>query len=273
MRSPDLLTWEPVGDAVRGTPAWAEWGHHWAPAVLRRGSTFVLYYTTRHAETGLQCISSVASVLPQGPYVDDSDRPLVCQTARGGSIDPSPFVDADGQAYLLWKSEGTLAGEPTRIWAQPLSDDGLRLLGAGPVQLLERRLPWEFPIVEGPSMALIDGRHHLLYSANRWETAGYGVGHAVCESALGPCRRGATGPVLQSRSGESGPGGQEFVHLPWGEAVLVHHAWAPGAVGYPGGARRLHLTSIEVDGDRLSAGAPWRGEVRADLVGDVVGRH
>ena len=270
MRSDDLLRWEPVGDAIRGTPSWAEWGHHWAPAVLPRGSVFVLYYTTRHAATGLQCISRVASVLPQGPYLDDSDGPLVCQTERGGSIDPSPFVDGDGRAYLLWKSEGTLAGEPTRIWVQPLSEDGLHLVGDGPVQLLERRLPWEFPIIEGPSMALVDGRHHLLYSGSRWETSGYAVGHAVCDSVLGPCRRSTPGPVLGSRPGEAGPGGQEVLHLPSGEQVLVHHAWEPGAVGYPGGARRLHLTSLRIDGDHLAAGPPWRGEARADLVQDVV---
>lgn len=271
MRSPDLLSWEWVGDALSGTPSWATWGYHWAPSVLQRGSTYVLYYTTRHAATGLQCISRAASVLPQGPYIDDSDGPLVCQTRRGGSIDPSPFVDTDGRAYLLWKSEGTLAGEPTRIWVRPLSDDGMRLVGAGPVQLLERRLPWEFPIIEGPSMAVVDGRYHLLYSANRWETARYGVGHAVCDSVVGPCRRSVEGPVLGSRPGEAGPGGQEFLRLPSGDLVLVHHAWEPDAVGYPGGARRLRLTSLQVEGDRLTVGSPWREEVRADLVQDVVG--
>lgn len=271
MRSQDLLTWEKVGDAIQGTPAWATWGHHWAPSVLQRGSTYVLYYTTRHAATGLQCISRVASVLPQGPYIDESEAPLVCQTRRGGSIDPSPFVDADGRPYLLWKSEGTLAGEPTRIWVQPLSDDGMRLVGNGPLQLLERRLPWEFPIIEGPSMVLVDGRYHLLYSGNRWETAGYAVGHALCDSVLGPCRRSTEGPVLRSRTGEAGPGGQEVLRLASGESVLVHHAWEPGAVGYPGGARRLHLTSLRIEGDGVVAGAPWREQVRADLVEDVVG--
>lgn len=271
MRSQDLLSWEWVGNALQGPPSWAGWGHHWAPSVLQRGSTYVLYYTTRHAATGLQCISRVASVLPQGPYIDDSDGPLICQTRRGGSIDPSPFVDTDGRAYLLWKSEGTLAGEPTRIWVRRLSEDGLRLVGDGPVQLLERRLPWEFPIIEGPSMAVVDGRYHLLYSGNRWETAGYAVGHAVCDSVLGPCRRSAEGPVLQSRPGEAGPGGQEFLRLRSGELVLAHHAWEPDAVGYPGGARRLHITSVRIDGDHLAVGSPWREQVRADLVQDVVG--
>ena len=271
MRSTDLLRWEVVeGDALAGLPAWAEWGHNWAPSVLTRPSTFVLYYTTRHRATGLQCISRAVALLPQGPYQDDSTEPLVCQTRRGGSIDPSPFVDADGTAWLLWKSEGTLLGEPTRIWVQALSADGLQRVG-NPVQLLERALPWEEPIIEGPSMALIGGRHHLFYSGNRWETASYAVGHAVCETVVGPCRRTSGAPVLQTRPGEAGPGGQEVLHVEGHGPLLVHHAWDPSAIGYPDGARRLHLSELHVDGDVVRAGGPWRGEARADLVADVTG--
>lgn len=257
LRSDDLVHWEWAGDALQGTPAWAEWGHHWAPSVLARGSTFVMYYTTRHRATGLQCISRAVSVLPQGPYVDRTEGPLICQTERGGSIDPSPFVDADGRAHLLWKSEGTLRGEPTRLWSQELSADGLRLVGA-PVELLHRALDWEFPIIEGPTMTLVDGRYHLLYSGNRWESADYAVGHAVCETVRGPCRRTSALPVLNTRRGAAGPGGQELLALPDGRLVLAHHAWDPAAVGYPHGARMLHLAEVRVHGDRLAVGGSLR---------------
>ena len=270
MRSTDLLRWEPVGDALQGLPRWAEWGHSWAPAVLPRVSGHVLYYTTRHRDTGLQCISRAVSLLPQGPYIDDSAGPFICQTRRGGSIDPSPFVDADGRPWLLWKSEGTLLGEPTRIWVQQLSSDGLQRIGRA-TQLLERSLPWEHPIIEGPSMARIGGRYHLFYSGNRWETAGYAVGHAICDSVTGPCRRTSGAPVLQSRPGEAGPGGQEVVEVQGYGPLLVHHAWDPAAVGYPDGARRLHVSELRVDGDTARAGRPWRGEARGDLVSDVTG--
>lgn len=273
LRSLDLLDWEPVGDALHQVPPWAESGHNWAPSVLARGSTFVLYYTTRHRATGLQCVSRAVSVLVQGPYLDESTEPLVCQTERGGSIDPSPFVDADGRAWLLWKSEGTLLGEPTRIWVQPLSADGQQLMGT-PTQLLQRELDWEFPIIEGPSMVLVDGRHHLFYSGNRWETADYAVGHAVCESVTGPCRRTSSRPILTSRPGETGPGGQELVVAPSGELVLVHHAWEPGATGYPsGGVRRLHITSLRFDGDAVTVGGPWGRRSTDGLVGDLGSRH
>lgn len=271
MRSPDLLRWSWVGDALQQLPSWAEWGHNWAPSVLPRGTTFVLYYTTRHRATGLQCISRAVAALPQGPYVDETAGPLICQTERGGSIDPSPFVDVDGRAWLLWKSEGTLHGEPTRIWIQPLSPDGLQLAGA-PTQLLERELDWEMPIVEGPSMTFADGRYHLLYSGNRWQSARYAVGHAVCASVTGPCRRTSSGPILASRPGEAGPGGQEIATAPDGSLVLVHHAWEPGAVGYGSqGVRRLHVTAMRVRGDRIEIGGPWGDRARSGGLVDGIG--
>ena len=135
-------------------PSWAQFGYVWGPSVLARPAGYVLYYATRVAGDGRQCLSRAVSVLPQGPYVDTSSGPLVCQLDRGGSIDPSPFVDANGIAWLIWKSEGTLAGEPTRSWSAPLTTDGLSINGT-PTELLHTALPWEQPIIEGPSMARI----------------------------------------------------------------------------------------------------------------------
>ena len=37
--------------------------------------------------------------------MDMSTAPLIYQLSLGGSIDPSPFVDADGAAYLVWKAD------------------------------------------------------------------------------------------------------------------------------------------------------------------------
>lgn len=266
LRSDDLLSWERVGDALTQVPAWSDCCHVWGPSALARTTSYVLYYTTRHAATGLQCISRATSPLPQGPYLDSSDQPLVCQTERGGSIDPSPFVAPDGRVYLLWKSEGTLHGEPTRLWSQELRSDGLELVGPRR-ELLHRSLPWEFPIIEGPAMALVDGRFHLLYSGNRWETSDYAVGHAVCASPLGPCQRSSSTPILTSRPGAAGPGGQDVVRLPGGGFLLAHHAWDPAAVGYPEGARMLHLSRLRGEGGRLSVGGSWREGASSGLLG------
>jgi len=55
----------------------------------------------RYRTAERQCISRAVSDNPAGPFVDERSEPLVCQLELGGSIDPSPFVDADGTPYLL----------------------------------------------------------------------------------------------------------------------------------------------------------------------------
>jgi beta-xylosidase len=255
LRSSDLVHWEARGDALPQLPRWAEFGFVWAPAVQARSTGFVLYDATRVAATGQQCISRAVSVLPEGPYLDASDGPMVCQTDQGGSIDPSPFVMPDGRRWLAWKSEGTLDGEPTRLWSAPLSDDGERLDGP-PSLLLQTAESWEGPIIEAPSVAVVDGRLHLFYSGNRWETRDYAVGHAVCDGPAGPCRR-TGGPILASGDAAAGPGGAEVFRDLDGSWLLAYHAWDPSAVAYPTGARRLHIDRVDLAGDRPSV-APRR---------------
>ena len=176
--SNDLATWTELPDALPVLPAWAKANASltWAPAVLRRGNTFVLYYTARDIASGFQCIGRATSTAPAGPYTDNSSGPFVCQVGGGdhmcGSIDPSPFVDENGDAYLLWKSDenATECAGDARLWTQRLGVDGLSLLGS-PTELLRRDQPWEAPLIEGPSMVKLQDRYYLFYSANWWESS------------------------------------------------------------------------------------------------------
>ncbi|HXJ21250.1 MAG TPA: glycoside hydrolase family 43 protein [Polyangia bacterium] len=253
-RSRDLAEWTPLGDPLPRLPAWARngGGLTWAPSVLSRRDGYVLYYTTRDSRTGFQCISRAVSGGPGGPYVDGSAQPMICQAELCGSIDPSPFVDRDGAAYLLWKSdENALACRTApRIWSQRLSDDGRALVGR-PRTLLERDRPWEGEIVEGPSMALHDGRYYLFYSANWYASSEYAIGYATCEGPTGGCTKVTTGaPFLASSGGLLGPGGQELFTGADGGLWMAYHAWtAPRTTYQQGGARSLRLARIDFRGD------------------------
>lgn len=240
--SDDLREWWWLGDALEALPGWARPNATWAPSVLVRGDRVVAYYTARESASGRQCISRAVADHPAGPFADGTDEPMVCQADRGGSIDPSPVVDADGRAWLLWKSE-----RPAEIWSQRLSDDGLALTGE-PVRLLEVDQAWEGTVVEGPSMVVVDGDHHLFYSGNDWNSANYAIGWAACESPSGPCRKG-DGPVLRSGDGLAGPGGQELFRDADGRLRMAYHAWLDGEVGYPN-RRLLQLATVGFDAGR-----------------------
>ena len=241
LTSGGILRSESSGDALPHLPAWSTPGAVWAPSVLRRGPRFVLYYATTDRASGRQCISVAVAEKAQGPFEDTSPGPLICPTELGGAIDPSPVVTPDGKEYLVWKADGNCCALPTAIYAQPMSDDGLRV--AGPAQkILDSTQPWEAGIVEGPAMFEHSGAYYLFYSGNEWDTANYAIGYAVCNSPVGPCRKPLDRPWLSSSKRAAGPGSPEFFTDGGGDLRMVFHAWLNGTVGYRAGSFRSLYT-------------------------------
>jgi beta-xylosidase len=245
IRSTDLRRWEWLGEALPALPAWASRNRTWAPAVLARPGGYVLYYTVRHRDSGHQCISVATSARPGGPFVDTSAAPFLCQHELGGSIDPSPVVDAAGHPFLVWKSEGETVGGRAELWSAPLRGDGLALAGF-PARLLTAGRSWEGRTIEGPSMVRVGGGYSLFYSANSWNSSGYSIGHATCFSPVGPCQRSGNGPLLSSLGRSTGPGGPEALWV--GDRLhLAFHAWRAPDIGYPN-RRKLFVRPVAFDG-------------------------
>jgi beta-xylosidase len=249
----ELAAWSPPIDALPQLPAWAEWGRTWAPGVLRRPGEFELYFAAHSRVTGRQCIGVATSTSAAGPFTSTSPEPLVCQPHLGGSIDPHPFVDADGTAYLLWKADGNALGRASLLYSQRLRPDGLAVTGDA-TPLMHNDAAWETPLVENPAMLRIDGRYILLYSAGWWESDSYAIGYAMCDTPVGPCTKATTErPLHSSNRNIAGPGGACLIAGPAGDLWFAHHAWTPGAIGYrAGGARSLHFTPLHWDGTRLT---------------------
>jgi hypothetical protein len=248
IRSPDLVDWELVGNGLAGLPRWAAANATWAPAVLARGDRYVAYYTVRDAASQRQCITRAVSTAPAGPFVDDSAGPLVCQVAAGGSIDPSPFVDGDGRAYLLWKSEGS-GGTPPAIWSQELSPDGLALTGAARALLVADRA-FERGVIEAPTLLHEAGGYYLLYAAANWNSRSYAVAYAGCAGPAGPCLKPADGRILASGTRLAGPGGAEVFRDGGGSPWVAFHAFSEPDVGYPS-SRYLHIARLRVVDGRI----------------------
>jgi beta-xylosidase len=250
MSSTDLVHWTGQPDALPHVASWAVRGFTWAPTVLRRPGGFVLYYSVREPDAGRQAISCARSAAPGGPYVDSSAAPLVYDLPLGGSIDPSPFVDVDGTAYLVWKADSNAIGRPTSLWLQALAADGLSLTGP-PMRLLGQDAAWESPLIEAPSLVRAAGAYHLFYSANWWNTDRYAIGYATAANVRGPYTKVTTGGGWFTSDGAvAGPGGQEWFTDAAGALRMAYHGWSPGQVGYPQGARSLRLATVSFNGGR-----------------------
>jgi hypothetical protein len=252
IKSTDSVNWTWVGDALLGAKPYtgptiaanASWaklnGNTWAPGVVERPANpssqrYVLYYTaesTVPGSGGFMCIGRATSASPEGPFVDESGGPLLCDVGRGGSIDPNPIV-VNGQVYLLWQNFGN-SGAVTGIWSTPLSADGQSL--AGPSSLLTEVLydSPEWPIIEAPTMMPAPGGGFLLfYSSQRWWTAEYRTFVQFCTSPSGGCSRIYSNAVLMSRDGMAGPGSPTVFQDPSGNWKMGFHAWTPPYIGYP----------------------------------------
>lgn len=243
MTSTDLRTWVPrpagdpanpqQNDAMPTGAAWAqtrttqggrEFWPTWAPSLAHVGvGRYVAAYAVPRASDGRRCISVAQSGHPLGPYVDRSSAPLVCGVRA--AIDPQIFQDR-GYTWLVYK----WASSPDLLAVRRLDATATAFApGSRSFTLLAPRLAWEGGTVENPAMIRFRGRLYLFYAANRFDTARYATGYALCASVKGPCRRMGrllyTGPYL------AGQGGATPFRDRAGRLRLVYHAWRTGHVG------------------------------------------
>lgn len=259
--SNDLVRWAPLRsadgklhDAMPVLPAWAEKGWTWAPEVLKLGEHYLLFFTARERASQRQCTGVAESRDPLGPFVSSAPEPLVCQRELGGTIDASPFRDADGQLYLYYKADANAVRKPTEIFVQRMTADGLALTGA-PVALLRNDQPWEAHVIESPTMVRHGGDYRLFYSANHfgWEPnqrlSPYAMGYARCAGPMGPCTDAADNPILHSYTDRtagclSGPGHQAVFEADGRSFIVFHAHAATRACGNAGKGRYMYIAPL-----------------------------
>lgn len=263
--SKDMVNWEVKGDALGGLPFWALGGLTWAPEVIQNEGKYLMYYTLRDKDSDRQCISVAESEKPEGPFMDTSEKPLICQADEGGSIDPSPFRDKDGQLYLYWKNDGNAIGLLTYLYGQKLSKDGKTLQGEA-VQLLHNRELWEGNLIEAPTMHEQDGDYYLLFSASDFASDLYGVGYAVGKNPLGPFKKSPDNPIVYSVGDVAGPGHQTITTDGAGNTWLVYHAWTAGFIGDNVGKRTMRIDPILFKNGKITFKEPTLTEQEGPVI-------
>jgi len=106
--SSDMVTWteHPSPLNVKSF-AWAA-DDAWAGQVIERGGKFYWYVAISHGTIHGKAIGVAVADKPEGPYKDARGSALVtndmttCTKISWDDIDPTVFIDDDGQAYLIW---------------------------------------------------------------------------------------------------------------------------------------------------------------------------
>ena len=239
-RSEDLITWESTKEALPKLPLWQPIakGKTWAPEVIQTDAGYVMHFTTRDVQAGKQCLSVATADAPEGPFVDTSEEPLLCQVDLGGSIDSSPFRDEDGSLWLTWKNDGNCCNMPTRLFIAPLDDTATKLTG-DPVDLgLGTDRAWEGGVIEAPEIVRHEDTYYLFYSANGYDSDRYAIGYATSDSLEGPYTDAEENPIVETAGEAAGPGHSTVFEDDDGELWMAYHAWDPEQVGDISGGRR-----------------------------------
>ncbi|AFH64816.1 family 43 glycosylhydrolase [Paenibacillus caseinilyticus] len=110
--SSDLVNWAREGSLDLSTFAWAQPNSAWASQLTERDGTFYWYVTVLNQDGTGYSIGVATSDNPISGFKDALGKPLVSSpmtqapesmgTAPWDDIDPSVFIDDDGQAYLYW---------------------------------------------------------------------------------------------------------------------------------------------------------------------------
>ncbi|WP_103352211.1 glycoside hydrolase family 43 protein [Amycolatopsis sp. CA-128772] len=96
--SADMVNWTDHGSPMSlATFSWAK-QDAWAGQAVERNGKFYWYVPVVNRATGRMAIGVGVADSPTGPFRDAIGHPLV----ENGEIDPTVFIDDNGQAYLYW---------------------------------------------------------------------------------------------------------------------------------------------------------------------------
>lgn len=201
----------------------------WAPDAIERNGTYYFYFCAR-GEIGVATAAS-----PLGPFVDALGAPLLRKGTgiQSNTIDPYPFIDDDGQAYLYY-GNGRLAN------VYKLKPDMVTLDGPpASIELKDFR--------EGIVVFKRGGKYYFMWSIDDARSPNYRVGWGVADSPLGPVTSPPDQFIVLQRSGAAvGTAHHSVVNVPGTDRwyVAYHRHALPEGGGYQ---RQTVLARMEFD--------------------------
>ena len=146
----DMQNWTHHGTVLSDTDfSYAEKDTAWAAQCVERNGKFYMYCPLSNAEGGGRVIGVAVSDSPTGPFKDAIGKPLL--GPNWDYIDPTVFIDDDGQAYLYF-------GNP-QLYYVKLNEDMISY--SGEIQKVD--MSQGFGVSSDP-----DSRTGALYTEGPW---------------------------------------------------------------------------------------------------------
>ena len=165
----DMVNWQDHGSPLAlESFSWAD-DRAWASQCVERNGRFYWYICAHCKDSGGMAIGVAVADSPTGPFRDAIGKPLYTDK-RWDHIDPTVFIDDDGQAWLLW-------GNP-RVYCCKLNPDMVSIdgevrqlpmteqaFGSPAMNEREKGKTYRDSYVEGPWLTKRGNTYQLLYAA------------------------------------------------------------------------------------------------------------
>jgi len=185
---------------------WAK-GEAWASQVIERNGKFYWYVTVEHATIPGKSIGVAVGDSPLGPFKDARGSALITNdmtteytSIRWDDIDPTVYIDGDGQAYLFWGN--------TQCYYAKLKENMIEL--DGPI------MPVQLPrFTEAPWIHKHNGWYYLSFASEFPEKICY----AMSRNINGPWEYKG---ILNEIAGNSNTNHQAIIDFK-GQSYFIYH--------------------------------------------------
>ena len=210
LHSRDLVNWQLVNYAINNIelPGYDLPAHGcgiWAPSIRYHNNKFWI------------CVGlpdeGIFMTVSEDPFGDWS--PLYCIKPGKGFIDPCPFWDDDGKAFLVHAFAASRSGIKSKLMLQEMAADGSTVLGEGRI-IFDGTT--RHPTLEGPKMYKRSGYYYIMAPAGGvtrgWQTV------LRSKTVWGPYEDKIV--LHQGNTNINGPHQGGWVELKSGESWFVH---------------------------------------------------
>jgi len=252
LESSDLVNWKMIGYGLHNLTPESVYNkpQHgngvWAPCIRFHDNSFYIYYPD--PDFGIFMIKSKKA---NGPW----SNPILVKSGKG-LIDPTPFWDDNGKAYLIYAFAGSRAGIKSRLVACTMKSDGA-FVNNDEVLLIDGHQ--DEPTIEGPKIYKKNAYYYIFAPAGGVSTGWQTVLRS--KNIYGPYEKKKV--LDQGNSKINGPHQGAWVQTQNGEDWFFHFQ-DKGALG-----RVVHLEPMKWLNDWPVIGVDTNG----DGVGEPVATY
>ena len=243
----DMVNWTDHGACLPLTTfTWAKAGTAWASQCIKSPKTGKYYwYVCCEQTSGGMAIGVAVGDTPVGPFSDPLKRPLI--NGGWGYIDPSPFIDTDGNAYLVFGNPGcfiaklnsdmisydknwTVYGSHVRkeqngIWEFYQDENSF----GGPKDIPDGKNNSDYKDLyeEGPWLTKRGNLYYLMYAAGGVPEH---ISYSTSSSPTGPWTY--RGQIMRQQSTNSFTNHAGLCTFKGHDYFFYHTGWLPGGNGF-----------------------------------------